>query len=135
MTRNAASWTADHLPWIVVVLIAFWLPPVLYGGAVATGILTGTGYPRLTDLALLAPVVELSLMMVAVPPLRRRKIGGWSLLVWSRVVVLVQTMWTVLIETRLVGFGLTVTSRPIVEAMVGLLIAAYVLAAIRPLYR
>src|SRR5262249_46195834 len=111
------------------------VPPVLYAVAVDTGIVSGTGYPTLIDPAMVTAVSELSLMIAALPRLWTREAAGWRLLVWSRVVVLVQTLWLIFVHTRLDGLATTLASRVVVEAAIGLVVAAWVLIEIRPLYQ
>jgi len=134
VTIALRSWIVDHLPSITVALLALWLPPVLVSLAVDLGVMAGDGYPRLIDPALTLPTIELALMIVAVPRLASRATTGWMLLAASRVAVLLQTAWTILLSSRLVGVRTTLTSRPVVEAIAGLAVAAYLLTAIRREY-
>ena len=66
---------------------------------------------------------------------RERLQQAWRLLVGSRLVVFVQTLWVVLLNSRLNGLGATLETKPVVEAVLGLAIATYVLVHIRGLYR
>ena len=134
MTGHAKEWTAQHLPWISIALLALWMPPILFRLAVDVGLVAGTGYPALTDPSTVMSATELALMAAAVPHLFNRKATGWRLLLWSRFAVLSQTFWTILLYWRLTGFLPTMLDKPIVEAVVGLAISAYVLIRIRPLY-
>lgn len=134
MTNRAKEWTAQHLPWMAIALLALWLPPILFRLAVDVGLVAGRGYPALTDPNTVLSAAELGLMVAAVPRLSDRKAVGWKLLVWSRFAVLAQTLWTILIYSRLTGFLPTMLDKAVVEAVVGLVIAAYVLIQIRPLY-
>jgi hypothetical protein len=134
MSDGAREWTVQHLPWILTALVALWLPPLLYGVAVGIGLVRASGYPRLTDPATLMPAVELSAMMAAIPRLAERKPSGWTLLLWSRIAVLAQTLWTILVGARLTGVLHTLGTRTVLVAIAGLVISAYVLLAIRPLY-
>jgi hypothetical protein len=127
-------WIVDHLPSITVGLLALWLPPVVVSLAVDLGVMAGDGYPRLSDPALALPALELALMIVAVPRLAGRAATGWILLAGSRVAVLLQTAWTIVLSSRLIGVRTTLTSRPVVEAVAGLVVAAYLLTAIRREY-
>jgi hypothetical protein len=126
MTTAAREWLAANLPWIVVALIALWLPPAVYAVAV---------YRGWSDPLTIATVAELGCMSVALPGLFQRRATAWRLLVWSRLVVLVQTLWVVLLNSRLNGFAATLETRPVVEAVLGLTVASYVLVQIRGLYR
>ncbi|HMF95413.1 MAG TPA: hypothetical protein VKE96_14020 [Vicinamibacterales bacterium] len=135
MTDAAREWVTRNLPWAVVVLLALWMPPVLYALAVDVGVVKGTGYPALIDPMMVTAVSELSLMIAALPRLLNREAAGWHLLLWSRVVVLAQTVWLIFVYTRLDGLAATLRSRAVVEAAIGLAVAAYVLMQIRPLYQ
>ena len=135
MRDRAREWTAQHLPWISIALLALWLPPILFRLAVDAGLVAVRGYPALTDPSTIFSVIELALMVAAVPRLFDRKAAGWRLLVWSRFAVLAQTLWTILIYSRLTGVLPTMLDRAVIEAILGLLISAYVLFQIRPLYR
>ena len=107
-------------------MLGLWLPPAVYGVAV---------YRGWSDPVTIATVVELACMSAALPGLFHRRAAAWRLLVWSRLVVFVQTLWVVLLNSRLNGLGATLETRPVVEAVLGLAIASYVLVHIRGLYR
>jgi hypothetical protein len=126
MTAAAREWLAAHLPWIVVGLLGFWLPPAVYAVAV---------YRGWSDPVTIATVAELACMSAALPGLFHRRAAAWRLLVWSRLVVFVQTLWVVLLNSRLTGLGATLETKPVVEAVLGLAVASYVLVHIRGLYR
>lgn len=135
MSSRAREWTADHLPWITIALIALWLPPVIVTLAAGAGVVPSTGFPRLSDPSAFLPAIELALMIGALPLLLRRRSVGWKLLLYSRVAVLLQTAWTVARSSRLVGISATLMTQAIVEAIVGLIVAFAVLASIRQQYR
>ena len=126
MTTAAREWLAAHLPWIVVGLLGLWLPPAVYTLAV---------YRGWSEPVTIATVAELACMSAALPGLFRRRAAAWRLLVWSRLVVCVQTLWIVLLNSRLNGLVATLETKPVVEAVLGLAIASYVLVHIRGLYR
>ena len=126
MSRSAKEWWAAHLPWIVVALLGLWLPPAAYAVAV---------FRTWNDPVTIATVMELGCMSVALPGLFQRGATAWRLLVVSRIVVLVQTVWIVLLNSRLNGVVPTLETKPVVEAVLGLAIAAYVLVQVRGLYR
>jgi hypothetical protein len=134
VTDRTREWIVQHLPWITMALLALWLPPVLYCVAVNIGLVEGSGYPTLIDPNTSMPVIELSAMIAAVPRLIERKKSGWMLLVFSRVAVLLQTLWMILVGSRLTGILHTLATRSVVVAIAGLLVAAYLLIEVRPLY-
>ena len=126
MTGAAREWTAAHLPWIAIALLALWLPPVIYDVTV---------FDAWRDPVMMAAIVEVVLMLAALPGLFSRRAAGWKLLAWSRIFVLAQTSWLLLVNTRLNGLVPTLSTKPIIEAVLGLAIAAWVLMPLRGLYR
>jgi hypothetical protein len=92
-------------------------------------------YRGWSDPVTIATVAELACMSAALRGLFHRRVAAWRLLVWSRLVVFVQTLWIVLLNSRLNGLGPTLETKPVVEAVLGLAIATYVLVHIRGLYR
>ena len=125
-TSGAREWTAEHLPWLVVVLLGAWLPPLVQSLAVLRG------WP---DPVALMTLAELSLMIAALPGLFGRRAAAWRLLVWSRCAVALQTAWLFLLNARLNGVAPTLRTKPIVEALAGLLIAFGVLMNLRGQYK
>jgi hypothetical protein len=126
MTGAAREWMTAHLPWIVIALLALWVPPVIYDVAV---------FDAWRDPVTLAAIVEVGLMCAALPGLFARRLAGWRLLVASRFVVFAQTSWLLLLNTRLNGLVPTLSTKPIIEAALGLAIAAWMLMPVRGLYR
>jgi hypothetical protein len=126
MNAAAREWTAVHLPWIAIALLSLWLPPVIYDVAV---------YRGWSNPGTLVNVLELTLICAAMPGLWRRRASAWRLLVGSRFAVLAQTLWLCLLNSRLNGLVPTLLTKPIVEAVLGLAVALYVLIQIRGLYR
>jgi hypothetical protein len=127
-------WFVDTLPWIVAGLLLLWIPPVITAIAAGVGGIRGQGYPALTSPDVVLPAVELVLLGWAIPGLRRRALGAWRLLAWSRVIVFVQASWSILVNTRLTGFGATMATRTAREHIVGLVVAVLLLAWIRSEY-
>ena len=132
---RVSDWTVASLPWIVVALVALWTPPLLVAIGANAGLVAGSGYPRLTDPVLVLPIVEVVLLVSAVPRLRDGRLTGWQMLALSRVAVVLQTAWSMFVAARLDGFAAMAHNRSIVEALVGLAAAAVLLAGIRPAYR
>jgi hypothetical protein len=127
-------WFVDTLPWIVAGLLLLWIPPVITAILAGAGAIPGQGYPALTSPDAVLPGVELVLLGCAIPGLRRRAVRAWRLLAWSRVVVLVQAFWAILVNTRLNGFGATLATRTAREFILGLAVAVLVLVWIRSEY-
>src|SRR5262249_6259595 len=57
MNARAQEWTADHLPWITMALIALWLPPVVVALLADVGVVQQTGFPGLSDPSMFLPVI------------------------------------------------------------------------------
>ena len=126
MIWSATEGTAWHLPWFVIAMLALWLPPAIYAVIV---------YRSWSDPMTITAVVELVCLAAALPGLFSRRVAAWRLVVWSRFIVLVQTLWVVLLNARLNGFIPTLWTKPVVEAGLGLLVAAFVLVSVRGRYR
>ena len=78
----------------------------------------GWGLVRGFGFAMIALVVELGLMIAALPGLFARKMSGWQLLFYA----------------QLASFVFSVLSGSIIGALVGGLISMYILFQVRPLY-
>jgi len=79
----------------------------------------GVGYARGFSLAVLALIVQVGLMVMALPGLFARKMSAWTLMFYS----------------QLVGVAYSILSGSIVGGLIGGLIGLYILFQIRPLYR
>ena len=57
------------------VLLALWAPPLLFAIAIDLGLIAapGSGYPALTDPALVTSSLQIALMAAALPGLRARE--------------------------------------------------------------
>ena len=115
------EWIVKFGPWITVVLLILTLPILL----VALGIgaifvpFGGVGYAGGFGILTLFVIVEIGLMIAALPGLFNRQMSGWRLLFYSQVVSIVYS----LLSGRIVGgllFGL---------------ISMYILFQVRGLYR
>ena len=108
-------------PWITVILLILTLPMLLFALGIGTILIPfgGPGYATGFGLVTLVLLVEIGLMVAALPGLFARKMSGWTLLFYSQLVAI------------LVSF----LSGSIVGGLVFGLIALYVLFQIRPLYR
>ena len=79
----------------------------------------GVGYASGFGVLTLFVLVELGLMIAALPGLFARKMAGWQLLFYS----------------QLVNIAYNVLSGHVVSALLGGLIGLYILFQVRPLYR
>jgi hypothetical protein len=115
------EWIVKFGPWITVVLLILTLPLLL--AALGLGALFmpfgGVGYATGFGLLTIAVVIEVGLMIAALPGLFARKMAGWQLLFYSQLVAIV----------------VNVLSGNIVSALLMGLIGLYILFQIRPLYR
>jgi len=114
-------------PWIVVVLLILWLPALLW--LINRSTWAPFGYRGYYDDTLHFPirywpwmlgvVVSFALMVLALPGLFAQKMSGWRLAFYAELVSLI----TGLIAMNIVG------------ALIGALIAFFILFQIRPLYK
>lgn len=111
-------------PWITVVLLILLLPILLF--ALGLGALVipfsgaaGVGYSAGFGLLTIFVIIEIGLMIAALPGLFARKMSGWTLLFYSQLVGIVHS----LLMGNIIGGLLT--------ALIGL----YILFQVRPLYR
>jgi hypothetical protein len=115
------EWIVKFGPWITLVLLILTLPILL----VALGIgavympFGGVGYAAGFGVMTLVVLVELGLMIAALPGLFARKMSGWQLLFYSQLVSIIYNVLTGSIVGGLL-FGL---------------IALYILFQVRTLYR
>jgi len=115
------EWIVKYGPWITVILLIFFLPALLVVlgiGAVFVPF-AGVGYATGFGYAAVLLLVQIGLMLMALPGLFARKMTGWNMLFYSRIVSFVATL--------LMG--------AIISALVGALIGFYILFQIRPLYK
>jgi hypothetical protein len=117
----AREWIVRFGPWITLVLLILTLPILLValgiGAIVAPW--AGVGYATGFGVMTVAVLVEVGLMIAALPGLFARKMSGWQLLFYSQLVSIVYN----------------VVTGSIVGGLLGGLIALYILFQVRPLYR
>ncbi len=107
-------------PWITVVLLILTLPILLFALGLGTILIPfgGVGYASGFGVLAIFVVVEVGLMIAALPGLFARKMAGWRLLFYSQLISIVYNVLSGSIVTGLL-FGL---------------IALYILFQVRPLY-
>ena len=107
-------------PWITVVLLILTLPILLFALGLGTILIPfgGVGYASGFGLLTIFVVVEVGLMIAALPGLFARKMAGWRLLFYSQLISIVYN----------------VLSGAIVSGLLFGLIALYILFQVRPLY-
>ncbi|MDE3155392.1 MAG: chromate transporter [Acidobacteriota bacterium] len=114
------EWIVQWGPWIAVVLMILSLPPLLVVLGIGTALIPfgGIGYAAGFTYLTVVLIVQVLLMLAALPGLFARKMAGWRLLFYA----------------QLVSFVFSLLSGSIVGAILGTLIGLYILFQIRPLY-
>ena len=107
-------------PWITVILLILTLPLLLVALGIGAILVPfgGTGYATGFGFLTLFVIVEIGLMIAALPGLFSRKMAGWRLLFYSQLVSLVYHL----------------LSGAIVSGIIVGLISLYILFQVRPLY-
>jgi hypothetical protein len=108
-------------PWIALVLLILSLPVLLLAFGVGTLFLPFAGgpYARTFGYPTILVLIEMGLLVAALPGLFARKMSGWTLLFYSQMVSILSSL--------LYGW--------VVNALLGGLISLYILFQIRSLYR
>ncbi len=108
-------------PWVLIVMMVLMLPAVLVALGLGTVLLPfgGLGYATGFGFLALGLLIQLALTAMALPGLFARKMSGWTLLFYARIV----------------GFLSSALAGAIVGALVGAIISLYVLFQVRPLYK
>lgn len=107
-------------PWIALVLLVLSLPGLLLVLGIGTAFMPfgGVGYAAGFTYLTVLLLVQLVLLVMALPGLFKRKMSAWKLMLWS----------------QLVGIVLSLLSGSILGAIIGGLIGLYILFQIRSLY-
>jgi hypothetical protein len=118
---NAKEWIVKFGPWIAVVMLILTLPLILFVLGLGTMLMPfgGIAYGEGFSFAAIFLVVNVGLMIAALPGLFARKMSGWNLIFYARIVNIVYSL--------LVGAW--------VGGLLGGLIGLYILFQIRPLYK
>lgn len=93
---NGREWIVRFGPWITVVLLILLLPLLLVAlgiGAVFMPV-GGVGYAAGFGIMTIVLIIELGLMIAALPGLFARKMAGWTLLFYSQLVGIVYNVFT-----------------------------------------
>ena len=114
------EWLVRYGPWIAVVLLILLLPVLLLALGIGAALtpFAGAQYATGFSYVAIATLLEVVLTVAALPGLFARKMSGWTLLFYARIVAFVTAL--------LIG--------NIVSALVGVIISMYILFQIRPLY-
>jgi hypothetical protein len=125
-------WLATHLSWFVWALLAIWAPPLLFTIAIDLGLIAapGSGYPALTDPALLTSCLQIALMAAALPGLSARRPRSWMFLAAALGAWCAHASWLIQGRVRLTGVR-TLLSPETLLSIAGIAAAASVLLAVR----
>ena len=118
---NVKEWIVQYGPWITIVLMVLLLPAVLLAlgiGAVFVPF-AGVGYATGFGYVVIGLIIQLGLTIASLPGLFARKMSGWTLLFYARIV----------------GFVMGLLSGAVVGALVGVVISLYIMFQVRPLYK
>jgi hypothetical protein len=118
---NVKEWIVQYGPWITIVVLVLTLPALLFVLGLGSVLVpfAGIGYATGFGFVAIGLVVGIGLTLMALPGLFARKMSGWSLLFYARLVSIVANL--------LAG--------AIVSALVVGVISLYVLFQVRPLYK
>lgn len=99
------QWLAAHMPAIVITLLVLWAPPAVFAVLVDLKFVegAGSGYPTLRDPALLLTLLQLVLMVAALPLMAWHQAHGWQLLNVAAGVWLAHAAWVIQGRLRLIG--------------------------------
>lgn len=118
--NEAREWIVKFGPWITVVLLILTLPLLLAALGIGAFLMpfSGIGYATGFSILTIFVIIEVGLMIAALPGLFARKMAGWRLLFYS----------------QLAGILYSVLSGNIVGGLLFGLITLYILFQVRPLY-
>ena len=118
--QNVKEWIVKFGPWITVVLLVLTLPALLFALGLGAVVLPfgGVAYARGFTLVTIMLLVQIGLMVAALPGLFARKMSGWRLLFYSQIA----------------AFLFSLLGGSIVGAIIGAVIGLYILFQIRTLY-
>src|SRR5262245_943379 len=107
-------------PWLAIILLIVLIPPVLFVLGVGTLIMpfVGVGYATSWGLAVIVLIVQVVLLIAALPGLFARKASACQLMFYS----------------QLIGILHSLLTGSIVGALIFGLIGLYILFQVRPLY-
>jgi hypothetical protein len=115
------EWIVKYGPWITVVLLILSLPLILIALGIGTVLVpfAGVGYATGFGYLAILTLVTVGLQVAALPGLFARKMSGWNLIFYSRIVSFIGAL--------LMG--------ALISGILGAVISLYILFQIRPLYR
>jgi hypothetical protein len=117
---NVKEFIVKYGPWITVVLLVLTLPPLLFVLGLGTALMPfgGVGYATGFTYLTIVLLIQVGLMVAALPGLFARKMSGWTLVFYS----------------ELASIVFSLLSGSIIGAIVGGLIGLYILFQVRSKY-
>jgi len=121
LPANFKEWIVQYGPWITMVLLVLTLPLLLAVLGIGTVLMpfAGIGYATGFGFVAIGLLIEIGLTVMALPGLFARKMSGWTLLFYARLVSVVAN----------------ILSGAVVSALLVGLISLYLLFQVRPLYK
>jgi hypothetical protein len=123
LPENAKEWIVKASPWITLIIILIVMPAVLIALGITAAFVPWGGYGYYYGAwfayAWIFLLVTVGLEVLALPGLFARKMSGWRMLFYARIVALVYDLLTY----------------NVVGGLIGALISFYVLFQIRTMYR
>ncbi len=118
---NAKEWIVKYGPWITIVILVLTLPLLLAVLGIGTVLMpfAGIGYATGFGFVAIGLLIEIGLTVMALPGLFARKMSGWTLLLYARLVSVVAN----------------ILSGAVVSALLVGLISLYILFQVRALYK
>jgi hypothetical protein len=119
--ENGKEWIVRYGPIITIVLLVLSLPALLFVLGLGTALMPFAGIQYATGfgIAALTLVVQLVLTALALPGLFARKMSGWSMLFYA----------------RLVSFVGSLLAGALIGPLVSVIVSLYILFQVRPLYK
>lgn len=92
-------------PWVMVVLLVISIPAILFILGVGTALMPFAGLPYASGFsaAALFLLIEIGLEIAALPGLFARKMSGWKLLFYGRLVAIVYSLLILAVLSAIIG--------------------------------
>lgn len=124
LPKNIREFLVKYIPWINVVILVILAPGILLALGIGTAALPFSGISGIDSatglsITLLALIIQVVLMIAALPGLFNRKINGWNLSFYAVIF----------------NFAYSLLNFQIVSGLIGALIGAYILFQIKSYYK
>jgi hypothetical protein len=118
---NAREAIVKYGPWVVLVLLVLTIPALLLLLGIGTALVPfgGAAYGVGFGYLALFVIVEIGLEAASLPGLFKRKMSGWTLMFWS----------------RMIGLVYSLLAGAILSGLIGAVISFYLLFQVRALYK